>query len=143
MIDNILVVLLSILTGVFVGVLFTAFRLPLPAPPTFAGVCGIFGVSKSDFKNLAAAIKGEVHHRRSGRSGKDKSITTTDAYAVLGVSANTTNAEIKKAYRRLLSQHHPDKLVSKGLPEEMMKIATQRTHEIRQAYEKIKQERNF
>ena len=29
---------------VFVGVLFTAFRLPLPAPPTFAGVCGIFGV---------------------------------------------------------------------------------------------------
>lgn len=44
MLDNVLVVLLSILTGVFVGVLFTAFRLPLPAPPTFAGVCGIFGV---------------------------------------------------------------------------------------------------
>ena len=36
-----------------------------------------------------------------------------------------------------MSQHHPDKLVSKGLPEEMMKLATQKTHEIRQAYEMI------
>ena len=106
-------------------------------------VCSIFGVSKSDFENLATAIKGEVHHRRSGRSGREQGITATDAYAVLGVSAKTTDADIKKAYRRLLSQHHPDKLVSKGLPEEMMKIATQRTHEIRQAYEKIKQDRNF
>ncbi|MYK68382.1 MAG: co-chaperone DjlA, partial [Gammaproteobacteria bacterium] len=39
--------------------------------------------------------------------------------------------------------HHPDQLVAKGLPEEMMKIATQRTHEIRQAYERIKEHRGF
>ena len=42
-----------------------------------------------------------------------------------------------------MNQHHPDKLVSKGLPEEMIKIAEQRTHEIRQAYERIKEARNF
>ena len=62
-------------------------------------------------------------------------------YGVLGVSKNASDAEVKRAYRRLLSQHHPDKLVSKGLPEEMMKVAAQKTHEIRQAYEQIREAR--
>jgi len=61
----------------------------------------------------------------------------------LGVDAKATDAEVKKAYRRLLSQHHPDKLVSKGLPEEMMKIASQKTHEIKQAYDVIKKKRDL
>jgi DnaJ like chaperone protein len=59
------------------------------------------------------------------------------AYAILGVEREATDAEVKRAYRRLLSRHHPDKLVSKGLPEEMMKLAAEKTHEIRQAYETI------
>ncbi len=63
------------------------------------------------------------------------------AYEVLGVSSDASDAEVKRAYRRLLSQHHPDKLVSKGLPEEMMKVASQKTHEIRQAYERIRDAR--
>jgi DnaJ like chaperone protein len=48
---------------------------------------------------------------------------------------------VKRAYRRLISQHHPDKLVSKGLPEEMMKMAAQKTDEIKKAYEQIKEAR--
>jgi DnaJ like chaperone protein len=67
--------------------------------------------------------------------------TLQQAYAVLGVNAKASDAEVKRAYRRLLSQHHPDKLVSKGLPEEMMKLATQKTHEIRQAYEIVSRAR--
>lgn len=63
--------------------------------------------------------------------------TIRDAYTMIGVNKEATDREVKKAYRRLLSQHHPDKLVSKGLPEEMMKLATEKTHEIRQAYEVI------
>lgn len=66
-----------------------------------------------------------------------------DAYAVLGVSQEAGEEDIKKAYRRLLSQHHPDKLVAKGLPEEMMKLATERTHQIRSAYEQIRHQRGF
>ncbi len=62
---------------------------------------------------------------------------TSDAYITLGLNKDVTDREVKKAYRRLLSQHHPDKLVSKGLPEEMMKLAAEKTHEIRQAYEVI------
>jgi DnaJ like chaperone protein len=64
-----------------------------------------------------------------------------EAYALLGVSPKDSDATVKRAYRRLLSEHHPDKLVSKGLPEEMMKMATQKTHEIRRAYEMIQEAR--
>ena len=60
-----------------------------------------------------------------------------DAYAVLGVKPDSTDAEIKKSYRRLISQHHPDKLVAKGLPEEMMTLAKEKTQQIRKAYETI------
>jgi len=62
----------------------------------------------------------------------------TDAYAVLGVKPTATDAEVKKAYRKLMSQHHPDKLVAKGLPEEMMKLAKEKTQQIRKAYETIR-----
>lgn len=65
------------------------------------------------------------------------------AYAVLGVATTASDVEIKKAYRRLMSQHHPDKLIAKGLPESMLKIATQKTQEIKAAYEKIKASRGI
>ena len=64
-----------------------------------------------------------------------------EAYKILGVGKQATDAEIKKAYRRLMNQHHPDKLVSKGLPEEMIKLATEKTQTIKQAYEHIKKSR--
>ena len=64
-----------------------------------------------------------------------------DAYRVLGVTERTPLSEIKRTYRRLLSQHHPDKLVSKGLPEEMIKLANEKTHEIRTAWQKVQEVR--
>ena len=66
----------------------------------------------------------------------------SEAYKLLGVDTTCSDAELKKAYRKLVSQHHPDKLVSKGLPEEMMRIATEKTREIKEAYELIKQTRS-
>jgi len=65
-------------------------------------------------------------------------LTTTQAYKILGIEKGSSEAEIKKAYRRLMSQHHPDKLVSKGLPDEMIQLATEKTQEIRKAYDLIK-----
>lgn len=65
------------------------------------------------------------------------------AYAHLGLESKATDAEVKKAYRKLVSQYHPDKLVSRGLPEEMMDIAKTRVREINTAYEQIKQARGF
>ncbi len=71
-------------------------------------------------------------------SGKS---SLADAYEVLGVRPDADDAEVKKAYRRLMNQHHPDKLAAKGLPEEMMKLATEKTQEIKSAYEQIKRSR--
>lgn len=64
-----------------------------------------------------------------------------DAYRIIGVSPTSSDAEVKKAYRKLMQQHHPDKLLSKGLPEEMMKKATQKVQDIKAAYELIQQKR--
>ncbi|MCF7980796.1 MAG: co-chaperone DjlA [Pseudomonadales bacterium] len=71
-------------------------------------------------------------------SAQDKLV---EAYRVLGVEPGSSNADVKKAYRRLMSQHHPDKLVAKGLPEEMMRLAKEKTQEISAAYEVIKEAR--
>ena len=62
---------------------------------------------------------------------------------VLSVSPQSRDEQIEKAYRRPLSQNHPDKLAAKGLPEEMMKLASERTHQIRSAYEAIREKRGF
>lgn len=64
-----------------------------------------------------------------------------DAYRTLGVSRDASDDEVKKAYRRLMNQHHPDKLVAKGLPEEMMEVAKEKTQSIKAAYERIKESR--
>ena len=61
----------------------------------------------------------------------------SQAYAMLEITASATDAEVKKAYRRMMSQNHPDKLVAKGLPEEMVKMATEKTQRIQKAYEQI------
>ena len=76
---------------------------------------------------------------RSPASSPD--VILANAYEMLSVSPGDSDAEVKKAYRRLMSQHHPDKLVAKGLPEEMMKLATEKTQEIKAAYEVIQTHR--
>ena len=63
------------------------------------------------------------------------------AYTVLGIPQSASDAEVKKAYRRLTNQHHPDKLVAKGMPEEMVKLANEKTQEIRRAWERIRDHR--
>jgi len=64
-------------------------------------------------------------------------------YAQLGLTRKATDAEVKRAYRKLVSQYHPDKLVAHGLPEEMMEVAKTRVRDINTAYDRIKQARGF
>ena len=60
-----------------------------------------------------------------------------NAYAILGLESTATQEEVKKAYRRLMNQYHPDKLAAKGLPEDMMKAATEKVQKIQAAYDLI------
>jgi len=63
------------------------------------------------------------------------------AYEALGVTAEASDADIKKAYRKLMSQYHPDKLIGQGLPADMIQAATERAQEIQAAYDLIKKAR--
>jgi len=98
--------------------------------------CDVLGFSRYQLESILSSVIAGVHPH-------DSKNNIEDAYHILGIQKSANDSDVKKAYRRLMSQHHPDKLVSKGLPEEMVKIATERTHEIRKAYELIKEKRGF
>ena len=66
-----------------------------------------------------------------------------DAYKALGVTGDSSDAEIKRAYRRLMSQYHPDKLIGQGMPEDMIAMATEQAKEIQLAHDLIKKHRNI
>ena len=78
---------------------------------------------------------------RPGYTAAESATTLEDAYRLLGVDPGISDAELKKTYRRLMSQHHPDKLVAKGLPEEMIQDANEKTQQIKSAYEQIRKSR--
>lgn len=107
-------------------------------------ICERLGFSRFEFNALEAMIRAEQHARAGRRApAKRPGLTLKDAYTLLNVQPDAGRAEVKRAYRRLMSQHHPDKLVAKGLPEEMVKVATRKTQEIKAAYEKIREARGF
>ena len=79
------------------------------------------------------------NNQYTGRQGP----TIEDACSVLGVSSSDDSLTIKRAYRKLMSEHHPDKLVAKGLPPEMMELAKQKAQAIQAAYDLLKQAKGF
>jgi DnaJ like chaperone protein len=62
-------------------------------------------------------------------------------YAILGTTSRASDDEIKRQYRKLVKEYHPDKIASKGLPEEFTKFANDKFREIQEAYDRVKQER--
>ena len=109
-------------------------------------VCQFLGIPRPYFEQLLSMVTAQQHFAGSGGRGSHyvppSGASVEDAYKVLGVPASASDDEVKKAYRRQMNQHHPDKLVAKGLPEEMLKIATEKTQEIKAAYELIKHSRH-
>jgi DnaJ like chaperone protein len=118
-------------------------------------ICGRLRVSQFEYQRLKMMIMAEQRFQQGDygyqqysysrqqdhRQTRPSYSNLQDAYDVLGVSPSASDAEVKKAYRRLMSQNHPDKLVAKGLPEEMMKLAKEKTQKITKAYEIIQEAR--
>ena len=102
-------------------------------------VASVLHIGRAEVAQIESFVRG--YGESSARRAEAQSLE--DAYRVLGVAADATDDEVKKAYRRLMNQHHPDKLVSRGLPESMIGIAEQKTHEVRAAYDKVKARRGF
>ena len=108
------------------------------------------GFSQHDLLYLMSAFEAEMRFRQGGggqqqTNGKKYSSQQSldDAYKILGVKISDDGKSIKKAYRKLMSEHHPDKLVSKGLPKQALEIAKNKTQDIQSAYEMIKEKRGF
>lgn len=107
----------------------------------FARMCSALGISAIEF----AALEAMLRMRGPAGSGatRPQADRLADAYQVLGVRADTPDAEVTLAYRRLVSQSHPDKLVANGLPESMVEAAHERTRRILEAYEIIRKHRGM
>ncbi|MCX5497157.1 DnaJ family molecular chaperone [Kaistia dalseonensis] len=66
-----------------------------------------------------------------------------DPYAILGIDRSASNDDVKKHYRRIVAQTHPDKLIARGVPAEFIAIATAKLAALNGAYDRIRQERAF
>lgn len=103
------------------------------------------GFSKNEFDHIDLLVRAAHHfageQHATGESSRRNRLS--DAYGVLGIDKSASDDEVKRAYKRLMNQHHPDKLVAKGLPEEMIKLANEKSQEIRAAYEQVKEARGL
>ena len=103
-------------------------------------ICARLHLPAGELDRLEAMVRAERH----ARGGKPSdALSADDAYAILGVDETCSDAELKRAYRRMMNRHHPDKLVAKGLPEEMMRVATEKTREIKAAWDRLKEVRGL
>ena len=91
-----------------------------------ARVAEIFGMAEARFEQIVAR-----HVHVSGR----------DPYKVLGVSPDADFSEIRKRYRVLAAEHHPDRLMARGVPAELRQVANDRMAALNAAYEAIEKER--
>lgn len=96
------------------------------------------GVRDSQFEHMMSMFKAQYEFS-AGNSGSPHKLA--DAYTALGITEAASDAEVKRAYRKLMSQHHPDKMIAQGVPEAMIKVANEKSAEIRAAYEQITETR--
>jgi DnaJ like chaperone protein len=102
-------------------------------------IARLLGLTEADVAQLESLLRAAS----AGPSAGPARSKLDDAYAALGLTPQATDAQVKQAYRRLMSQNHPDKLAAKGLPESMREMAEERTREISTAYALIKEARGF
>ncbi|QWT20118.1 co-chaperone DjlA [Bacillus sp. NP157] len=94
--------------------------------------------------NGGGNYRGQSQGGQGGRGGyvpPQRNTQGPDPYTVLGIQRDADDRAIKRAYRKLISEHHPDRLGD--LPEDMRRRAESRASEINAAYERIKSERGF
>jgi len=114
-----------------------------PARQLLGHMASRLGVSMVELAQIEAVLRIRTGTFRQQTTYNTSGEQLTQAYSVLECSPSTSDGELVKAYRRQLSRHHPDKLKANGLPESMIEHAKQRTQQIIEAYELIKERRGI
>jgi DnaJ like chaperone protein len=91
-------------------------------------VSEIFGFDQATFERVCESQRAPVE---------------ADPYGVLGVGQEESDADIKNAYRALVREHHPDRLMAQGMPQEFIDVANKKVAAINEAYHRIRRERNM
>ncbi|NQX87203.1 MAG: co-chaperone DjlA [Halioglobus sp.] len=104
-------------------------------------IAGLMGLAAAQLEQLVRMVRAQGQFRQQGDTARQAGDNLAHAYAALGVDSSTSDKALKRAYRRLMSEHHPDKLIAKGVPEDMVRLATERAQEIQAAYETIRKSR--
>lgn len=104
-------------------------------------ICAALGVSAYEFVQMEALLR--MQQAARGARARPAVDPVQEAYEVLGVKRSASDSEVTRAYRRLMNRNHPDKLVAKGLPESMMRVAAEKTRQIRAAYEVVRDARGM
>ncbi len=101
-------------------------------------------MSENEEKLIRSAVRIFNFSEESYKKLRSKYVQEFEKYyAILGCGENDTNEHIKSQYRKLVMEFHPDKIVSKGLPEEFTKFAQNKFREIQEAYDIVKKERGI
>jgi len=100
-----------------------------------------YAYGAADSNDAGAGQQRYGSYRSSSERPRNEAPVGKDPYAVLGLTRDANEREIKRAYRKLISQHHPDKLGD--VPDELKRRAEERAREINAAYEKIRAERGI
>jgi len=87
-----------------------------------SAVSEVFGFSDREFSRIKMAHCGRA---------------ADDPYLILGIDEDISDADLKRAYRRMAAANHPDRLIARGLPREMMKIANHKMAMVNRAYGEI------
>lgn len=96
------------------------------------------GFNQATLGRILEMVLNQSHFAR----GQSSSATALDdAYKALGVSKESSDQEVKRAYRKLISQYHPDKLIGQGVPQDMIALATEQAQEVQTAYDLITKSR--
>jgi DnaJ like chaperone protein len=102
-------------------------------------ICSQLRVSRFHYQRMKMQLLTQQYfYQQKVHNPKTHSTSSiAEAYKVLGLTPSATQSEVKQAYRRLMSQHHPDKLAAKGLSEDIMIRAKEKTQQISKAYQTI------
>ena len=104
-------------------------------------IATLLGYGTAQLEQLLRMAQAQEHFHSGDSFAAQPGTTLDDAYTALGVTRDVSDRELKQAYRRRMSENHPDKLMAKGVPEHMVKLATARSQEIQAAYEMIRKSR--